>query len=237
MKPTSKTIAIMQPYIFPYIGYFQLINAVNEFIIYDNIQYTKKGWINRNRILVNGKPEYVSIPLKKGSSYFDVNQRFISESFDKEKMLRKLQSVYVKSPFIDKVFPIIEKIIFYEEQNLFKFIFNSLDIICNYLGIKTKIIKSSSIKINHDLKSESKVKEICKYLKSDIYINPIGGLELYKKENFTKEGIELFFLKPNLEEYDQFEGVEFVPGLSIIDIMMFNSPEQIKTMLNQYTLI
>ena len=78
-------LAIMQPYFFPYIGYFQLIKSVDEFVIYDNIQYTKKGWINRNRILVNGTDYLISLPLKKDSDYLNVVDRQLAESWEKDR--------------------------------------------------------------------------------------------------------------------------------------------------------
>jgi len=229
-------IAVMQPYVFPYLGYFQLINAVDEFVIYDNIQYTKKGWINRNRILVNGKPEYISIPLQKDSSYLDINKRYVSESFDKDKLIRKIRSVYGKAPFFEQVFVIIEESILYKRNNLFDFIYHSLKITLDYLGIETTIVKSSHVEINHNLKAEEKVKAICVYMNKSTYINPIGGKDLYQKQDFKKEEIALYFLKPSLPEYKQFNH-PFVSGLSIIDVMMFNSPEEIRSMLNQYALI
>ena len=134
-------LAIMQPYFFPYIGYFQLMNAVEEFVIYDNIEFTKKGWINRNRILVKGKDSYITLPLKKDSDYLDVRDRYLSEiwSNEKRKILNRLTTSYKKSAYFDLVFHILERCLSFEEQNLFKFILNSLDQIKKYLEIETSI--------------------------------------------------------------------------------------------------
>lgn len=226
----------MQPYFFPYIGYFQLINAVDTFIIYDNIQYTKKGWINRNRILVNGKDEYITLPLKKDSDYLNIKDRELSDVFEKDKFLRKLRERYRKAPEFQNVFPIIEEVINFEEKNLFYYIYNSLRQISVFLDIKTKFIISSSLEINHDLKSEEKVIELCKKKNTSQYINPIGGLELYSKDIFNKQAIELTFLKSDTITYNQFNH-EFIPWLSIIDVLMFNSKPIIKDYLNKYTLL
>ena len=142
----DKKIAIMQPYIFPYIGYFQLINSVDEFIIYDNIQYTKKGWINRNRILVNEKDQLITLPLKKASDYLNVNDRELSESWenDKKKILNTIKTCYSKAPYSSESYKLIQECLDNNEINLFKFIFNSLNKINEFLDIKTKIIISSS---------------------------------------------------------------------------------------------
>ncbi|PIY97318.1 MAG: hypothetical protein COY66_00270 [Candidatus Kerfeldbacteria bacterium CG_4_10_14_0_8_um_filter_42_10] len=232
-------LGIMQPYFFPYIGYFQLMNATDEFVLYDNIEYTKKGWINRNRILVNGKDAYITLPLKKDSDYLEVKDRHLADTWpsERKKMLNRITGSYQKSPYFNSIYPIIEKVIIFEETNLFKFILNSLNQVKEYLEIRTPLVISSTIPIEHELKAEKKVIALCKSRKADTYINPIGGLELYDKENFKEVGIDLHFIKTNDFKYKQF-GNDFVPFLSIIDVMMFNSKEEIKDYLNkQYSLI
>jgi hypothetical protein len=231
-------IAIMQPYFLPYIGYFQLLNSVDKFVIYDNIQFTKKGWIHRNRMLLNGTDEYLTLPLKKASDFLNVNERELSDSFevDKHKMLRKIKELYSKSPQYDTVHPIIESIFSNNDKNLFNFILNSINKINNYLDIQTEIVISSSIPINHDLKSEVKVIAICKALKATKYINAIGGLDLYTKSTFQENEIDLNFIKSRPIEYLQYDK-KFVPWLSILDVLYFNSKEQTKEYLQQYTMI
>lgn len=226
----------MQPYFLPYIGYFQLINAVDKFVIYDNIQYTKKGWINRNRILVNGKDEYITIPLKKDSDYLDIVEREIAEDFNQGKLLRKIQEVYRKAPEFKNVYPLIEHIINHEEKNLFNFIHNSILNICNFLEITTEFIISSSVLIESDLKSEEKVIAICIAENTVHYINPIGGLDLYSREEFKRNGIQLGFIQSKPIIYSQFQN-EFVPWLSIVDVMMFNSKSTIQKFLNEFTIV
>jgi len=222
----------------PYIGYFQLINSVDTFVVYDNIEYTKKGWINRNRILVNGKDEYITLPLKNDSDFLHVNERYLAESFHKEKIkiLRKIKESYRKAPYFSEVYNLIEEILNYNDHNLFQFIFNSINKICNYLEIRTKLIISSNVNINHHLKSQDKVIAICKELKANVYINPIGGIELYSKNEFNNEGLNLKFLKSNEIQYNQFQN-NFVPFLSILDLMVFISPDKLKKVLTNYDLI
>lgn len=231
-------VAIMQPYFLPYIGYFQLINAVDKFVIYDNIEYTKKGWINRNRILVNGKDEFMSLPITKASDFMHINQRFLVNNFENEKnkILRKIKECYRKAPNFEFVYRLSEEIFNFENNNLFEFVFNSIKKICQYLGINTKLITSSSININHNLKSEDKVISICKSLNSTIYINSIGGQNLYTKKNFYNSQIELFFIKSQPIAYKQFD-FEFSPWLSILDVLMFNSIETTKDFLSKYEIL
>ena len=231
------TIGIMQPYLFPYIGYWQLINIVDTFVIYDNIQFSKKGWFHRNNILLNGKKTLFSIPLKKDSDSLDVIERFISDGADKEinKITRQIEIAYKKAPYFEDVFPMIKEIFQNKEKNLFKYIYNSVLQVCDYLEIDTKIIISSTIDIDHSLKSQDKVIALNKVLNATKYINPIGGIELYDFEKFQNENIELFFLNSNVPEYNQF-GKEFIPYLSIIDILMFNNIKEIKKMLKDYKL-
>ncbi|MEO7311360.1 MAG: WbqC family protein [Chitinophagaceae bacterium] len=226
-------VAIMQPYFFPYIGYFQLINAVDEFVVYDNIKYTKKGWINRNRILHNGKDEYVTLSLKNDSDYLNVVNRELSSEWDKDrvKILNKIKSSYHKAPHFNEVYPLVENCLAYDDPNLFRFILNSLTETMKYFSIDTHIVISSTIDIDHSLKSDDKVIAICKALKADTYLNPIGGMELYHNEKFTAAGVKLQFIKTSSFEYQQF-GNSFIPFLSIIDLMMFNEKNQLHSLLN-----
>jgi len=227
-------LAIMQPYIFPYIGYFQLIKYVDLFVVYDNIKYTKKGWINRNRYLKNGKDTIFSIPLKKDSDYLDVRNRMVSGNFDRRKLLNQIKEAYRKAPYFEYVFPLFEKIVTNNELNLFKFIHYSIEETCKVLNIATPIIVSSNVAIDHSLQNQDKVLAICCALGADMYINPIGGQELYSINSFASSGIDLKFLKSKPFEYTQF-GAQFVPWLSIIDVMMFNSPQFIESsILKEY---
>ena len=228
-------LAIMQPYLFPYIGYFQLIQAADKFVVYDNIQFTKKGWINRNRILVNGKDEYITLPLKKGSDFLNVNERTVADIFktDRIKLLRKINEAYKKAPEFKPVFSLLESVINRNEENLFYFIFQSIQAVCKYLDIKTEFVISSAVPLDYQLKAQDKVIAICKTLNASQYINPIGGLDLYSKETFKQNNIELNFIKPNVVEYKQFSD-EFVPALSIIDVLMFNPKEKVQQFIQSY---
>jgi hypothetical protein len=232
-------LAIMQPYLLPYIGYFQLINAADKFVVYDNIQFTKKGWINRNRILVNGKDEYITLPLKKDSDFLNIDERKLADTFKTEriKILRKLSGSYSKAPEFKSVYTLIESVFNNNEENLFSFIYQSLQAVCNYLDIKTAFVISSALPINHQLRSQDKVIAICKALHATEYINPIGGVDLYSKETFRQNNIELNFIKATAFDYKQFSN-EFIPWLSIIDVLMFNPKEKVQQYVqSDYTII
>lgn len=229
-------VAIMQPYIFPYIGYFQLIKAVDVFVVYDNIQYTKKGWINRNRFLQNEKDVLFTIPLKKDSDFLDVKERLISTDFNKTKLLRKIENSYKNAPYFKEVYFLLHEVLINNESNLFDYIYYSIKETCRYLNIETKIIKSSTVNIDHTLKSQDKVIAICRNLGAQIYINSVGGQALYSKTTFEQFGLDLKFIESNKISYMQFNH-EFVPWLSIIDVLMFNDVETVRKMIDNYKFI
>lgn len=230
-------LGIMQPYFFPYIGYWQLINAVDQYVIYDDVNYIKGGWINRNRVLINGEAKYLNLQLDQASPNKKINEINISTNeVAHRKLLNTLQMSYSKAPYFDECFTLVKEIMDYDDVNLGRFLENSIRNVCEYLGMTTNIILSSEVIKNNELKGEDKVLEICKALNADTYYNAIGGQELYSKERFKSWGISLSFLKTNRIEYPQFRN-EFLSNLSIIDVMMFNSKEEIKRMLEEYELV
>lgn len=232
-----KKVGIMQPYFIPYIGYWQLLNLVDEYVIYDDVNFIKGGWINRNRILINGQPNYFNIPMLGASPFKLINEVKVNNDEKLiQKNLRKIIEVYKKAPYFNNVYNLIEDILTNRNDNLAEYIAYSMKRICEYLDINTKIIMSSDLKKDCDLKAQEKVIAICKELNATDYYNAVGGQELYDYDSFEKNGIQLNFLKTNNIEYKQFNN-EFVPNLSILDVLMFNSKEQIKTMLNEYTII
>lgn len=230
-------LAIMQPYFMPYIGYFHLIAAVDQFIVYDNIKYTKKGWINRNRMLRNGKGVMFSLPLKSDSNSLDVCERELAADFSRDKLLNQFKGAYRRAPYFEQTFPLVEQVVRHENTNLFRYLHHSIVKTCEHLGITTEIRMASDIAINHALKSQDKVIALCKAIGASTYVNTIGGMELYSKEAFRVQGIEFKFIKSELFEYPQF-GAEFAPWLSIIDVMMFNPLDTIRTCIStNYQLI
>jgi hypothetical protein len=220
-------LAIMQPYFFPYIGYFQLIAAVDQFVVYDNIKYTKKGWINRNRILQNGKDAIFSLPLKSGSDSLDICERELAADFKRGKLLNQIIGSYRSAPYFEQTFPLIEQIVRYDHANLFRYLHHSIVSVCAHLGLSTEIRVSSEIDIDHELKGQDKVLALCRALGAQTYINAIGGIDLYGRSDFQARGMELRFIQSTPFEYAQFDA-PFVPWLSIVDVMMFNAPERVR---------
>ena len=226
----------MQPYFLPYIGYWQLLAAVDRFVVYDNIQYAKKGWINRNRFLRNGADAFFTVPLKKGSDFLNVADRSIADDFDPEALLNPLAAAYRRAPFFSTVFPVIEAIVTAAPRNLFEYLHHSLVMTARYLEIRTPIVVSSTVAIDHGLKSEHKVLALCKALGATRYVNFIGGRELYSVPAFAAQGVELKFIQSRPIAYRQY-GNTFVPGLSIVDVMMFNSKDAVRVMLGECDLV
>lgn len=230
-------LGIMQPYFFPYAPYFQLINAVDSFIIYDDVKFIKRGWINRNKILVHGAAKLITIPCIKPSQNKLINEVEMG-LYPKERMklLKTIYKSYKKAPFFDNIFQIIERILNSEIRFISELAVKSINEVCKYIGIDTEIISTSSIFSNRELNKADRLIDICRKMKCDDYINPIGGTQIYSKLYFKERGINLYFLKPSDIQYKQF-GKEFVPWLSIIDMMMFNDQSAIQDMLGDYALI
>lgn len=226
------TLGIMQPYFLPYIGYWQLMAAVDRFVIYDNVKYTKQGWINRNRFLRDGHDAVFTVPLKKGSDHLAIGQREVADSFDRDKLLRALAESYRKAPQFASVFPLVERIVQAKVVNLFAYIQHSLEQVAASLDLQTPMIVSSTVAIDHSLTSEDKVIALCSALGADRYLNPINGRALYSKAAFAARGIRLEFLEPGIREYPQLGG-PFVPSLSIVDVLMFNPLPTVREMLRE----
>lgn len=230
-------LGIMQPYFLPYIGYFQLIASVDQFIVYDNIKYIKNGWINRNRMLLNGTDTVFTLPLGKGSDALNVVDRKLAVEFDRDKLLNRFKGAYNRAPEFEVVYPILERIVRHDEGNLFHYIHHSIVQMCEHLGIETEIRVSSKFDIDHNLKGQDRVLALCKAAGADTYINLIGGVGLYSKEAFRIQGIDLQFIKTTPFEYAQF-GAAFVPWLSIVDVLMFNPLDRVRACYNEnYELI
>ena len=219
-------VAVMQPYFFPYIGYFQLMNAVNVFVIYDDAQYMKGGWINRNRILVNGAPGWLTLPVKRASLSLPINLRqYLLEGDNVRKIKEQLRASYASAPAFGEVFSMVCELLNFKDSNVAAFNANLLTLLAKRLGIASRVVLSSELEKAPGLKGQDKVIDICKRLGATCYANPIGGLALYDPLAFMQSGIALTFLRARPTSYLQ-AGQPHVPFLSIIDVLMFNSREQ-----------
>lgn len=225
-------VAIMQPYFLPYLGYFQLMKAADTFVIYDDVDYINRGWINRNNILVNGQKNLITVPLQKASQNKKINEiEVFYENKWRTKLLKTIELNYKKASQFNPTFELVNKIVQYESYNLAEFLVNSLKEIKDFLKLETKIVETSSVFDNSLLKKESRLIDICIQLEDENYLNPIGGAEIYTKAQFAEKGINLNFLEMTPRAYDQVGNLEFVPYLSILDVLMNNEVEFIKAEL------
>ncbi|MDF1594395.1 MAG: WbqC family protein [Desulfobacterales bacterium] len=230
-------IAVMQPYFFPYIGYWQLIHAVDHFVIYDDVNYIKGGWINRNRILINEKPSYITVPLHKASSFKRICDTVLQPSpFWRKNLVKTVEMNYRKAPYFEEVFPIVADLIRFEVENLSDYLVYQLKTLSKFMGINTHFRETSRYYGNSALHGQARILDICKREAATVYINLQGGQALYERNAFTQFGVELKFIKPATLEYKQF-GSGHVPWLSIIDVLMFNPTRRFQTLLNSYNLL
>jgi hypothetical protein len=228
-------LAIMQPYFFPYIGYFQLIKAVDKFIFYDDVHYIKNGWINRNRILLNGKAHFFTVHQKDASPNKLINEVEIIDN--RSKLKKTLLSAYSRAPHFREVWPLMEDVLGFETNNISELAEYSIIKTYQYLGLDIKFeLSSRHYSQTANLKKEDRLIAICNINDAQEYINPIGGLDLYDRETFIKANINLSFLKSGQIIYRQF-GISFVGNLSIIDVLMFNNRESIHLFLDTFDLI
>lgn len=230
--------AVMQPYFLPYLSYWQLIAAADCFVILDDVNFIKRGYINRNRILINGEPYLFSIPVQDASqNRLIMDTRLKFENRDRKKFLARVENSYRRAPHFESVMPLIKRIVEYETDDLTEYIRNSLKECMFCLDIRTEVLKSSGMEKDNSCTGADRIVEICRCLSSDIYINPSGGRILYRKEMFEKYGIDLYFLETDFEKvkYRQF-GSGFIERLSIIDVLMFNSVDEVRNMLKIYDL-
>jgi len=217
----------MQPYFLPYIGYFQLMAAVDKFVIYDDVNFIKRGWVNRNRILLYGRAHSIVIPLQSASQNRRINEiELVSERSWRTRMLKTVRHAYSKAPQFENVFALVSTIVNFDEDNLSRYLFNTLKSIRDYLGIKTELVPTSAIYANRSLKGQTRILDICRRERASVYLNLSGGEELYGEDIFCADGVALRFLAPPEIRYRQF-GDSFQPNLSIVDVLMFNPIKKI----------
>jgi hypothetical protein len=226
-------VAVMQPYFLPYIGYFQLIAAVDLFIIYDKIKYTKKGWVNRNRYLVDGAPSVFTIPVAQGPDALDIRDRTVATAFDREKLIRRVRSAYHRAPHRERGMELFERCVRYPDPNLFGFLDHSIRATSAALSIRTPVIVSSTLDIDPTLTAQDKVIALCKAVGASAYLNPIGGRALYDAATFASHGLSLSFLEARAVPYAQ-TSTPFVPFLSILDVLMFNDAGSARALLDAW---
>lgn len=233
----ARTIAMMQPYLFPYLGYFQLIAAADVFVLGDDLQYIRAGWVNRNRILCDGAPRLLTFPVKKDRFELPIRQRRLADTFfevEADRLLNLITQSYRKAPCFAQVMPLLERLVRFPQHNLALYAENALREVCAYLGISTPILRGSDLRLESCTDKQDRVINIAQLFSARTFLNPIGGFELYDRDRFARHGLLLRFFSMNPVSYQQF-GAEFVSSLSIIDVLMFNSVAQVQALLGSFT--
>ncbi|MDB6144811.1 MAG: hypothetical protein JWP80_3855 [Pseudomonas sp.] len=225
-------IALMQPYFLPYLGYFQLIAASDCFVIYDNVQFIKNGWIERNRYLLDGQPKWFGTPLAKGRSTQLIMEKHIASTFEVDSVLNKLGFAYRQAPYVKSTLAWIEPLLREPAANIAQLNERLLRACCRLLKLTTPILKASEVIPRSNLKGQGRVLELTKAVGGTRYLNPVGGGKLYEASVFAESGIHLELLSPTLTPYKQ-RDKPFVPGLSILDALMFNDPAIVSGWANQ----
>ena len=233
------TLAIMQPYFLPYVGYMQLMSAVDAFILYDDVAFINRGWINRNRLLINGQEYMFTVPLRDASQNKRINEVHIADDPKwRSKLLKTIEQGYRKAPHYETVMPLTERMVNCATDSIAELAYFSLNELNQYLGLTTRLIPSSAIYDNTDLKAQARIMDICKQERATRYINPIGGMELYDKPTFAEAGIKLNFMNNRAVTYPQLtKNVDFMPWLSILDVLMMNDVAAVKQQLGEYELV
>ena len=233
MSP-GKTLAVMQPYLLPYLPYFQLIGAVDEFVVLDDVNFINRGWINRNNILLGNQSHRITLQLQGASQNKLINAIRVGDNA--EKLLGTLRHAYLRAPNFARVYPVLESAFMQSEKNLARYLVTALEVTCRSLGIATPFLFSSDIEVSEGAAGQRRILDICRQQGAQRYINPIGGRELYDRSAFSAAGIELFFLQGEPEPYPQY-AEPFLPGLSVIDAMMFCTPADMEQRLTQFRLV
>lgn len=229
-------LAIMQPYFFPYVGYFQLMHAVDRFVYYDDVAFRKQGWINRNRMLVQGRPAFFTVPLEDASSFRKIYETRIAPGEDwKKKMLRSFQVSYGRAPFFTPTMSLLQRVLEQDHADIASLSRASVEAVCDHLALPTTRVPSSAAYANADLSGVDRVLDICHREGATTYVNLPGGRDLYNADVFRERGIALCFLSPRPIDYPQ-SGDRFVPWLSILDVLMFNPPEAARGALARFDL-
>ncbi|MCV4343997.1 WbqC family protein [Pseudomonas capsici] len=232
----ARTIAMMQPYLFPYLGYFQLIAAADVFVLGDDLQYIRAGWVNRNRILCNGEARLITFPLKKDHFALPIMQRQLADNFSEEasRIINLMTQSYRKAPYFAQVMPLIERLIRFPQQNLALYVEHSIRELCSYLQIITPILRGSDVKLTSCTDKQDRVINIAHTFSATTVLNPIGGMALYDRDHFAHNGLLLRFFRIDPIVYPQYAH-PFVANLSIIDVLMFNSLERVQELLSRYS--
>ena len=235
-------LAIMQPYFFPYVGYFSLIAASDKLILFDTAQYIRHGWVNRNRILKPSKDDwqYITAPLQKHHRETPISEILVKDDGWENKMLAQLQHYKKRAPYYRETTQIIKEVLLaeYSDKRIVLRIAKAMELVCNYcnLPLEQSLFSEMELDIETAREPDEWALNICRAMKADGYVNPEGGLDFFNQTKYDHAGISIQFLQNKLRHYNQ-PNDEFIAGLSIIDVLMFNGPDETKRLIENYTFI
>jgi hypothetical protein len=229
-------VGIMQPYFFPYIGYFQLIAHSDLFVFHDDVQYIKAGWINRNRIVNDRRACWITLPVLRAAHDRPIKDRYyVSNSAPRNRLLRRIAASYRTAPFFGDIYPLVEEIMGFADANVATFNIHLIRRVAAHLKIRTPFLLSSKLEKNNSLAGQERVIEICRRLGATQYVNLIGGRKLYHRDRFSREGLELGFLKPAV--LGGADHADSALPLSIIDDLMHKDENVQASALRDYRII
>lgn len=220
----------MQPYLFPYLGYYQLVNAVDEFVFLDDVNFIKRGYVNRNSILMDGKTYRFTLPVEDVSQFRTIrDHRYMPDAG--RKLLQQLRHAYSKAPYFTQVLGLVEGVLATEDLSVASLNARSVTDVFRYLHIERPFFFSSELDPGRAQSGEDRLIGLCEHRQTSIYINAAGGKALYDPACFAQHGLKLGFIQPHFAEYPQ-NSSGFVAGLSIIDVLMWNAPDHVASLLN-----
>jgi hypothetical protein len=230
-------LAIMQPYFLPYIGYWQLLHAADTFLVLDDVSYINRGWINRNRILINGQPTWITVPLQGASQNREIRDiDLATDSKWRRKVLATVRSNYAGAPFQSDTIQVLEAILDSDCINLSEFLNNSLRLIADYIGLECNIQPTSSAYPRNGHSGSDRILQLCQQIGASHYVNAIGGEDLYSSKEFDVRKIQLSFIHTHFDKINLSIPHDQGPSLSIIDLLMYNSPEAVLGAIACYSL-
>jgi len=230
-------LAIMQPYAFPYLGYFQLLQAADRFVLLDDVTFIKQGWINRNRILGPHGPLRFTLPVEGAGSHRRLCDLHLTATTRwRDKLLRTIEQTYRRAPGFERAWPVVEASLRHPERRLTGWLRHSLEQVCGALGVTTPMISAAAVHPAGGDRGLDRVLEICRREGASEYLNAEGGRALYPARAFAARGLRLRFVEHHPRPYAQ-GGGPFVERLSIIDALMFNSPAELARLLDDCSVV
>jgi hypothetical protein len=229
-------LAVMQPYFFPYLGYWQLIAAADRFVIFDDVNFIVRGWINRNRILINGEPRYITVPIHHASQNCRICDTELEPASPwRARLVRMVDAAYRSAPHFAEVFPVVQKLLVHDVGGVSEYLQNQLQTLARFMGLRTEFVTSSRHYGNQCLSGQERILDICRREGATTYVNLPGGESLYQSHLFAASGIDLRFIASAGEPYAQ-RGPSFVPNLSVIDALMEIGPAAASALTMNFSL-